>query len=75
MSPKPSLLALFGCLGTIILFSLARLDLSRVPTNASYLEFGHSWSYSDKPQLKDSTGRELLAFIGVQVRFEETLVF
>ena len=70
MSPRVSLLALFGCVGvTILLFSLARLDLSRVPTDSSQLELRHS--YSDSSSTKHSSGPELLAFIGVQVSYRE----
>lgn len=67
MSPRVSLLALFACVGvTVLLFSLARLDLSRVPTGSSQLELRHS--YSDSSSTKHSSGPELLAFIGVQVK-------
>ncbi|KAL3142375.1 hypothetical protein ABBQ38_002711 [Trebouxia sp. C0009 RCD-2024] len=67
--PRPSLLALFGFVGTILFFTLARLDLSRVPTNASYLELRHSLSSPVSSDEKGIPGRELLAFIGVQTGF------
>ena len=68
MPPRLSLLALFGCVGvTVLLLSLARLDLSRVPTGPSQLELRRSLSYPDSSPTKHTSGPELLAFIGVQV--------
>ena len=73
MSPRRSLLALFaGVSVSILLFSLARLDLSRVPTGSSQLELRHSLSLADRSLESYSPGPELVAYIGVQVSLRWT---
>ena len=69
MSTRVSLLALVCCVCVIVLlFSLARVDLSRVPADASPLELRHSLSYQESSLDGHTSKQQLLAFIGVQVR-------
>ena len=68
MSKRVSLLALLCCLcAVVLLLSLARVDLSRVPADASPLELRHSLSYQESSLATHTSKQQLLAFIGVQV--------
>lgn len=73
MSPRRSLLALFaGVSVSIMLFSLARLDLSRVPTGSSQVELRQSLNLADSSSKNHNPGPELVAYIGVQVTLRWT---
>ena len=68
MSRKLSLLASLCGVGILmLLISLARTDLSRVPADSGSLELRQSVIYGGASSSRMVDKRQLLAFIGVQV--------